>query len=703
MDVSIANASVLTPAPDGVQLGPLLRLLRRHAWLIGLLAVCGAVGGYAYARTVPKTYTASSLIAVEGDRFAIPELQGALRNESAPDPMPWVRTEVQSIASRDLLQVVVNKLQLADLPEFNGSLRPPGVLQGVKDALLSFLPQPTGPGGAASPNEAVLGAFSRSLAVFQDNRSLVIEISFASKDPELASRIVNTLVAEYIASRAKRRVMANQGANTAMTERIDQVRLDLSALEKQMRDLRTDGEMVNLRAGSIGQQQLEEIASAATRAGVERAQLQTTFDRATALAKQGSSDALASVLGSGTVSRLREQEGAASRRIAELSTRYGPGYPGIRSAQAELSSAQRQLREETQRIVSSLGTQLRAARENEADLLKQLELARRTGVTSENARAQLEQLQQEVTARRTMYQTLLERAQQTVVQPSGTETPDVRVVSRAAPPASPSSPNMKMAAGAGGMAGVIMGCLLTLTRVRTSRSLHAPADLAAAAGLPLSATVRRADLGRGRRGRSARGATVPNGAEADGLRALRLSLSHLGQLSVPRSVVLTGLGDGDLAASIATALARVAAGDGDRVLLVEGDLQTPRVVSLMGQQHDGLLSILQSNGDWRDLVSRDASTPLDVLATERPSRDSHAMLSGTAFQNLLVETQSRYDLVVLTAPAAMGADALTLAQRADAVVLVIDGSVDRREQVQAAAARLGARSRNPLATVLASA
>ena len=118
-----------------------------------------------------------------------------------------------------------------------------------------------------------------------------------------------------------------------------------------------------------------------------------------------------------------------------MSSRYGSGYPGIRSAQAEASSAQRQLREETQRIVASLGTQVRVARQQETDIGKQLEDARRAGITSENSRAQLEQLQRESVTRRALYQTLLERAQQTVTQPTGTETPDVRVVSQAAPPA----------------------------------------------------------------------------------------------------------------------------------------------------------------------------------------------------------------------------------------------------------------------------
>ena len=699
MDVSAGGLSLAPPAPEGIHLAPLLRLVRRHAWLIGMCAVIAAAGAYAYARTVPKSYTASSLIAVEGDRIAIPELQGALRNDSAPDPLPWVRTEMQAVASRDLLKVVVDKLNLQAVPEFNPSLQPPSLVQRIKDSIGSLLPGQSGPASVLPQDEAVLGAVIRSLAIFQDNRSLVIEVSFVSQDPVLAAKVVNTLVAEYISSRARRRMAANQGANTALTERIDQVRLDLAGLEQQMRDLRTKGDLVGLRAGSVGQQQVEELATAATRATVERAQLQTSYERAAALASQGSSDALASVLGSATVSRLRDQEATASRRLAELTTRYGPGYPGVRSVQAEVTAAQQQLRAETGRIVASLGTQLRAARENEANVQRQLTEARRTGVTAENSRAQLDQLQQEVTTRRTMYQTLLERAQQTVVQPSGTETPDVRVVALAAPPMYPSSPNMKLAAAAGGLAGAMLGCLLTLTRRHTVGGFRSPMDMAVS-GLPMSGVVRRTQIGQSRRRPHAM--PVPTGEEAEGLRTLRFRLARLGQVSVPRSAVCAGLGDGDDAARIAVALARVAALDGDRVLLIEGDLQAPKAAGLLGAAHDGLVAVLEGSAEWRSQVSHDTATPLQVLATVQPAARSQALLGGTAFQNLLVEAQVQYDLIVLTAPAAGRAEALTLAHHADAVVLVVVGATDQQSDVRAAASRLGSLSRNPLTTMLIS-
>ena len=699
MDVPLNQTDSLPAPAQTVPLTRFIKLLRRYFWIIALCGILGMAGAAAFAFSMPKLYTATTAIAVEGDRFAIPELQGALRSENSPDPMPWVRTEVQALSSRDLLLGVINKLQLQKNPEFNASLRPPTVIQTVKDAVKSLLPvAPAGP--PASADDETLSGVGNALALFQDNRSLVIGIAFTAQDPSVAAQFANTLVTDYVASRAQRRIAANQGANATMVQRIDQVRNDLTAIEQKMRDLRSSGESVGLRAGSVGQQQLEELATAGARAGLERAQLETTWNRATALARSGSSDALASVLGSQTVSRLREQEGTASRRVAELSSRYSSDHPSARSAAADLSSARRQLGEETQRIVASLGTQLRVAREQEADIQKQLATARSSSVQSENVRAQLDQLQQEAATRRNLYQNLLERAQQTVAQPNGSEIPDVRVLNAASPPSNPSGPNTVLAGALGGLGGTILGCLLVLGRINTMSGFATPAEVSEATGLPVAAILPRNARRRGRSALSMRVVAAPSGPEAESMRVLRGRLRRVGRTSVPRSVVFTSVTDGELAAQAAAAFARVAAFGGERVLLIQGNLRSQVLGKLLGVRAGGLIPVLLAQGDWHDAVATDTQARVDVLLAAEPSAEAHTLLSGVCLRNLLVEAQDEYDLVIMDAPRATSSDTLTLAHRVDAAVLVIDGRAAKRMGAREASVKLSAMSRSPLIAVM---
>ena len=308
------RAMVATPAPALLDPGHVLYVLRRRAVSILLCALIGAGGAYALASRLPKSYTAAGSIAVAEDRMAIPEMEGALRADSQPDPMPEVHTEMQALSSRQLVQQVINELHLDRDPEFNGALRPAGFFGRLKDELKSLLPHGDAPAPVGGADDALVGAVQRALVMSQDNRSLVIGLTFTARDPALAARFVNTLVADYIQTRADRRSTANQGASTVMAARIDQVRKDIESIEQKMRALRISSEAVGLRAGSLGQQQVEDLATAAAAATQQRGEIEAQWERASAMANSGSSEALASVLGSETISRAAGAGVAGSRQ-----------------------------------------------------------------------------------------------------------------------------------------------------------------------------------------------------------------------------------------------------------------------------------------------------------------------------------------------------------------------------------------------------
>ena len=713
------HAVSLTPTvPDASRPDPALRfaqltrLLQRNLWLI---ALCGLLGGgvaYLYARTLPKIYTATSVMAIEGDRFAIPELQGALRDDNASDPMPIVRTELQALTSRASVTDVVGKLNLAALPEFNGALRPPTFIQQAKDYIGGLVGPVLPPGPASAPlpgpDEAVVGSAFQALTVFQDNRSLVISLAFTSQDPRLAASFLNTLMGDYVHSRAQRRQDATEGANNVLVQRIDQVRAELADIEQKMRDLRSKGDLVALPAGSVGQQQVQELTSAAARATLERSQLEENYNRAMAATKQGSSDALAAVLNSPTISRLRDQEAQSLRHMAELSSRYGADYPGMRSAGAELASTRRQINDESARIVASLASQLSVARSHESDVLQQLEKSRHVGVQAENARAQLDQLQQEATTRRALYQTLLERAQQTVAQSAATVTPDVRVLSPAIPPGSASGPNMKLAGMMGGAGGALLGCLLALTRIRTVRGFETAKEVSAVTGLMVLVTLPRRLVRREQGVLSAQPITRASGGDAEAMRVLRERLRYAGRGAVPRCALFVPAAPAtaSFSAPIAAAFARVAAADGERVLLIEANLDSPLLGEQLGvsagrrqaSQPEGGLPAVLAGADWRDTLTQDRQAGLDLLLATTRAASSTTLLRGVQFHNMLTEARADYDLVVVNAPAASSSDAAALVQRVDAAVVVVDGRVGQAA-THDATARLSNVARTPLAAV----
>ena len=665
---------------QSAQLRPaeLVRALRRNALPIGACAVIGAVAAYAYAASLPKSYTAYGAVAVEGDRLAIPELQGVLRTDSSPDPMPFVRTEVQALQSRQLLVQVVQQLHLDRDPEFNAALRPPTLMGEITGRVKSVLPH--GAGGAAgnTTNDAVVNAASHALAITQDNRSLVIGISFTAHDPRLAAAAVNDLVADYTAERENRRRAADHGANTAISARAEQVRKEIEQIEARMQALRTQSGLVSLRAGSVGQQQTEDLATAAAKATEQRSEIEANLARAQA-----------AVLGSETISRLREQEAEASAKVADLSARFGPEYPALRSAQADLSAIRREVSGEAHRIVASLASQLQVARAHEADVQAQLAKADQEGVKAQDVQAQLQQLEQDATTRRALYSTLLEREQQTVAQPHNDEMAEVRVLSAATVPGLPSAPNMKLSAGLGGLAGAMFAGLVAVARGLSHARFNGDADIQSATGATVLARLR----GRGGKARWARllsGTGTLETEDAAALRGANIRLRAGGRSGSARVVAVTGAQSGLAASGIAAALARNVAHEGEPALLIETVARQGAVAWFAGDA---------AGADWRDAVLHEPGSQLDILSGAGPV-DADMSAKRVALENLLVEAREDYNLIVFAAPMASEPGALAIARAADTTVLVVDETAADPAATREAAKRLAGMSRARLGAIV---
>jgi succinoglycan biosynthesis transport protein ExoP len=706
MDMSVTPQSGAAEASSGkMQLSQILTTVRRNLWIILLCAIVAGAAAFGFSKTRPNEYTANAAIAIEPQSMAVPELQGAIRSDNPVDPMPLVLTEMQAISSRSVVGRVVAELHMDRLPEFNPALQPPSPLQTFTKTVMQRIRTwiPLGPPASTAPttgNQAVLDKVNKALVVSQDNRSLVIGLAFTSQDPQLSANFLNDLIKSYLSSKADSRAAANSKANGEMLQRVDVVRTNLNKLEDQMRDLRTKDALTGLRAGSIPQQQLEALATEASNDSLQRAQLEAQWQQANGLIKAGAWDDLGSVLSSPTISKLREQEATESQQLAALRTQAGPNYPGVRSAEANVGSVQAQVAAEGRRIVASLATQLAVARSQEAEVDSQLEKAQEASVISENAQSQLNDLQQEVTAQRALYQNLLQGAQTTTGQTTASLVDqNVSVLNTAVPPGGPSSPNTKLATAMGGIGGMVLGLLLCLIRTHAADAVGSADDVVGAIGLPVSAVIRG-----GGRTLLSRVHAHPGGQEAEALRLLRMRLRFNGLPIAPRSVLFVSLDDGREAADFASAFAHVASADGEKVILTEGSLREPRLARLLGMQQTGLLTVLGGEEDWRDVLQTGESTPhMDVLVTRRSAGAPLALLTGPHFQNLLLDLHDAYNLTVFNGAAAAGSDTLALASEVDATVLIIDADKVSRTMVREAASRLALASRRRLTIVLVSA
>jgi len=162
----------------------------------------------------------------------------------------------------------------------------------------------------------------------------------------------------------------------------------------------------------------------------------------------------------------------------------------------------------------------------------------------------------------------------------------------------------------------------------------------------------------------------------------------------------------DHAARLAAAFARVSAGDGERVLLVEGDLENPKLAHTLGMSvrarpgtaPGGILGVV-AGSEWHDMVESDRQPPLDLLVAPGRVDNAFELVTSARFQNFLVEAADDYELIVVHAAPALDPCATALARRADATLLVVDGRLDVNAARQATD-KISEVTASPMAAVL---
>jgi capsular exopolysaccharide synthesis family protein len=152
-------------------------------------------------------------------------------------------------------------------------------------------------------------------------------------------------------------------------------------------------------------------------------------------------------------------------------------------------------------------------------------------------------------------------------------------------------------------------------------------------------------------------------------------------------------GRSTLAANLAYALAH----EEQQVLLLSGDLRRPGVEPIFRiKRTDGLARLLE--GDDRDPVTLlwSATNRLMVMAGGTSTRNPAQLLASPRWTTLITSLREfKWLILIDTPPARSLADALILADSADAVLLVARSGVSRVRSLQAVAAGL-ARAEYPV-------
>lgn len=462
-----------------IDLGGLFGAIWRNRMRVLLATVACAGIAFAGASLITPKYKSEARLLIETREPAFTTGQDRAQGGEQPAfDEAGIASQVQLLQSADLIKQVARNMKLYELEEFDTTAKPSAVSDVL--VLLGLRKNPLD----LPPEERVLKEFTEKLTVYQVERSRVIAIEFASKDPRLAAEIPNEMAKVYLSLQSGAKLDTNSEATRWLEPEIANLREKVREAEQKVAEYRSQSDLLPTGDNStFAVRQLNDISTELARVRGERANAEARAESVRAVLKSGGSpDTLSDVVGSQMIQRLKESEAQIQGQISDLSTSLLEGHPRLKGLRSQLSGIRTQIKAETQKILSSLENEAKTAELRETQLTQQLNKLKADTARAGEDEVGLKALEREAAAQRQLLETYLARYREATSRTSNNATPaDARIISAAVEPTEVSFPKVVPITVVGGVAGfALSSIIILLAELFSGRALKPTAAAAAA-------------------------------------------------------------------------------------------------------------------------------------------------------------------------------------------------------------------------------
>ncbi|WP_428926311.1 GumC family protein [Marinibacterium sp. SX1] len=645
--------------PDAIELRGLLRLFARRWKLIFGAAIVAAVCVYLAVAQMTPVYSAQAKVLLDPGGAQL--LTG--------DELLQTRTPSQQVINGELAILRSNLL----IEDVIGQLGAERVLTIAPD--LAALP-------ADQQMDALVWAVRERLAVYAENDSYVIALSFQSPDPALARDFTNTLADRYLVRQTETRRETIRQAATWLEERLRVLGAEVATSEEQVAQMRTDSLIANGGTLENASQQIARLNNQLVEARAQRAtaeaqvrQLEEALDAGGALGAVGvvTSPALEDLQTKAV--ELRQQEASWAQSV-------DVDHPRRAAILRELEQVDKEMSAEVQRILQKLRGEFEVARLSEQSLGETIMRMEERVVAISRGEISLRQLEREAQTARQTYEALLSRLTDTRTQ-ERMQTSEARMIERATLPVTPNAPRPKlMAALAGSVVFAVVAVAVFLTEM-TATTFRSAGEVRSETGLPVLAAL---PDGRWDGPRACLDALRddPYAPFSEAMRKLRTRLMMRDEYAISTSAVVLSSVPGEGRSTVALALADMAVRAGRSAIVVDCDLREMGIGQQMGwwADHD-LADVLAGVARVEDAICQPADTGFDVLVNARPHPDVAEELTAMALKPVIEQLKTIYEVVILEGPALLAAaDSIIVAKAADSCIYVVEHDRTERSAVQ---------------------
>jgi capsular exopolysaccharide synthesis family protein len=184
----------------------------------------------------------------------------------------------------------------------------------------------------------------------------------------------------------------------------------------------------------------------------------------------------------------------------------------------------------------------------------------------------------------------------------------------------------------------------------------------------------------------------PMSSFTEAVRGLQMGLVLSNVDKPPKVILVTSALPSEGKTTAAVSLARLAATNDKKVLVIDCDLRRPAAAKAFGSTkfEKGLVEVLSGQARLEDCLLKDPHSSLEFLPTRIDIGNPPDILGSEAIERLIGGVRNKYDVIVIdSAPLLPVNDTRILVRLADAVVFVVRWEKTPRDAARAAARILG--------------
>lgn len=691
------------------------RVIKRFRWSILAIVIVAAIVGTFNALSATSLYKAQARLLVE---FNQPNISNVQQFEATPLHWLFFETQGDIITSRAVAERVVERLGL-DQTKPQGSESVQGdtrasdtfgarVRRWISD-FRSWLPKEFRPPEPQPMDDearraALVNSVLGGVSVTGGKESEVLIVNAISADPRMAADVANAFAESYIEFGLESRASNVHQATSWLGQRIEELRMKVITSENALREFQDREDLVDTENRErIISAKLGTLTAELIRVQSHRSEAEARHSQALNLLEQGANDeSLATMANNPIVLDAHREKVSKERRVSELAERYGHKHPKMIAAQADLGEARRQLKIEIDKAVSNIRKEFDLASAQERKLRDMIE-QQQTEMREVSGKAfTLRQLEREVEANRSLYETFLARFKEADVADEY-DVSHARIIDRAIVPSTPFKPNRKRIVMIAVVIGLAIGILIALLRNHLDNTFKTKEDLENYLKLPVIGMlpkVRSTPLGKHPSERLV--LSDPRSPFAEAINDVRTAIlfSHID--SPPKVILVTsplpGEGKTTLASNLALAFARRG-----NTLLIDADLRKGRLGEVVKlDDHSGLTDMLSGLCTAEEAIVADHETENLFLLTAGTSPPNPLeVISSNRFGDDLARLRASFEYIVIDGtPVLPVSDSIVLARIVDVTVMTIKSDETPREVALEALSRMQAARVSPVGVIM---